>query len=91
MKYVSASLTLTALLGLSLVGCGLTTGLSADSTCQEFNDAPVDAQRAIIQDLVVAKEGGRSNPLREANAVMQITYSCQSPGNENTVLSNISI
>lgn len=75
----------------SLSGCGLASGLSAESTCEEFNQAPVQEQRTIIQELVIAKENGRSNPLREANAVMQITYTCQSPGAGDTVLGKIAI
>lgn len=52
---------------LPLVGCGVP-GLTAKSTCAEFNDAPVELQSAVIQELVVESEGGRPNPLREANA-----------------------
>lgn len=77
--------------GITLIGCSLESGLSADSTCAEFNAASVDEQRAAIQQLVVDAEDGRSNPLREANAVMQITYTCQASGSEETLLGDITI
>lgn len=79
------------LTGLGLSGCGLAPGLTGASTCTQFNDASVDAQRKVIQKLVVDAENGRSNPMREANAIMQITYTCQSKGAGDVVLSDIAI
>lgn len=82
----------TGIATLCLSGCGpLTSGLSGQSTCKEFNEAPISEQRQVIMELVTAKEDGRSNPLRESNAVMQITYTCQAPGQDETILSKIAI
>lgn len=83
---IAAAFSLTA-----LGGCGMIAGLNADSTCAEFNAASIDEQRAVIRDLVVAAEDGQSNPLREGNAVMQITYTCQRDSAEDTILGDIAI
>lgn len=74
-----------------LTGCGALQGLTGESTCDEFNAASIDAQRQVIQDLVVAAEDGNSNPMREGNAVMQITYFCQADGMGQKQLKDIAI
>jgi hypothetical protein len=84
--------TLTTLSALAATGCSaLAPGLSADSTCEQFNTAPVAEQRQLIAELVQVANGGLSNPLREANAVMQITYTCQSPGQGSHRVGDIAI
>jgi hypothetical protein len=66
-------------------------GLTADSTCAEFNAASIPEQRLLIAEMVREASGGQSNPLREGNAVMQITYVCQEPGQESQRVGDIAI
>ncbi len=76
----------------ALPGCdALGSALSAESTCEDFNEASPQDQSIIVGALVQAAEGGARNPLREANAVMQISYVCGQPGKGSTALGEIAI
>jgi hypothetical protein len=73
----------------ALASCSALAGLDADSTCSDFNDASRQQQDEVIVSLVEEAEGGERNPLREGNAVAQISYVCAN--NPDTRLGDIAI
>ena len=70
------------------VSCSALQGLDADSTCDDFNDASVNEQNQVVVELSTEAEGGR-NPLRETNAMFQISSACRNGGDQR--LGDISI
>ncbi len=65
---------------LILSACSALTGLDASSTCDEFNDASASQQNEVVIELSREAEGGGRNPLRETNALFQISSACRNGG-----------
>lgn len=70
--------------------CAALQGLDAGSTCADWNDATAEQQNSVVLDLVRDASDGARNPLRETNALFQISSVCAS-GNDDLRLGDISI
>lgn len=62
--------------------CSALAGLDADSTCDDFNDASPSEQNEVVIKLSTDAEGGTRNPLRETNALFQISSVCRNGGDQ---------
>lgn len=61
---------------IGLGACSMLGGLDTDSTCADWADATAEQQNSVVLELVAQASGGERNPLRETNALFQISSVC---------------